>query len=357
MDIHACAAPDTILQGSESAGWMNKMRNCGIKGFFVTTYDVSETIDLEKIVRVKRILDEEGFETWGLGLPVGHPAGFDTPRFTYHEGWHIRRDIDGNECRWSNALTDRLIRDAREHVLTLREIGIPAMFWDDDLREGNYEGDVQGCFCGECLREFTAMYPAFAGRGFGRETLRPVLRRDPAGLSEEQTALREAWMDFLSDKICRFMRETSVEGVRNGIMIMHNGDRRHGIDIPAIRRACPDCLFRVGELMFDDRSFEAPGNMRALAGGVLRHMALMGDPENVYSESTVYPHGALTPENLRKKIVLERKCGLRHINLMGVERMNAEAYYDMLRENYRAFEETEPCLTPENLDGFDFGSL
>ena len=357
MDMRACAAPDTILRGSESAGWMKKMRDCRIRGFFVTAYDVSEEIDPEKIARVKRILDGEGFETWGIGLPVGHPAGLDTPRFTYHEGWHVRRDIDGNECRWCNAVTDRLIRDARERVLILRELGIPVMFWDDDLRAGNYEGDVQGCFCSECLAKFVRAYPEFDRKDFGRETLRPVLKKDPAGLSEEELALREAWMDFISAGITRFMRETTVEGVRNGIMVMHRGDRRHGIDIPAIRKACPGCLFRVGELMFDDRSFEAPGNKRALAEGVLRHMALMGDPERIWSESTVYPHGALTPENLRKKIVLERKCGLRNINLMGVERMNSDAYYEMLEKNVRAFEETEPCLTPENLDGFDFETL
>ena len=357
MDMWACAAPDTILKGAETRGWMQKMRDCRLRGFFVTTYDVSERIEPEKIEKVKKILDDEGFAMWGIGIPVGHPAGLDTPRYTFHEGWHIRRDIDGEPVRWCNAVTPRLIRDAREHVLVLREIGIPAMFWDDDLRIGNYEGDVQGCFCGDCLRAFRESRPELAEEPFTREDLRPVLKKDPAGLNAREMALREAWMDFNAARITDFLRETTVEGVQNGIMVMHRGDRRHGIDIPAIRRAVPGCLFRVGELMFDDKSFEKPGNRRALAEGVLNHMALMGDPDRIFSESTVYPHGALSPENLRKKILLERKCGLRHINLMGVERMNADAYYDMLRNHYDEFAMTEPSLTREKLADFDFESL
>jgi len=76
----------------------------------------------------------------------------------------------------------------------------------------------------------------------------------------------------------------------------------------------------------------------------------MGDVSRIYSESTVYPHGALTPENLRQKIVLERKCGIENINLMGVERMNSIHYYNMLRDNYERFEEIQKEFTLDNLD-------
>ena len=75
----------------------------------------------------------------------------------------------------------------------------------------------------------------------------------------------------------------------------------------------------------------------------------MGDPANIFSESTVYPHGALTPENLRRKIVLERRCGLENICLMGVERMNSPAYYQMLEENYDHFVSIVPDITDPEL--------
>ena len=357
MNVWVCAQVGTIIEGAKHPEWRKTVRDCRFTGFLVETFDVTNPIDPEDVAKAKKILDELGCRTLSCCVAIGHPEGLDTPRFTYHEGWHIRRDIDGNEVRWCNAITPRLISDMRAHALELRELGIPAVLWDDDLRQGNYEGDVQGCFCDDCLAEFAEKYSSVIPDGFCRETLRPVVKRDPAGLSDAQLALREAWIEFTCERITRYMRETTVDGVRNGIMVMHNGDRRHGIDIPAIREAVPDCLFRVGELMFGDSSFNPPANRRALAEGVLRHMELMGDPDNIFSESTVYPHGALTPENLRRKIVIERKCGLRNINLMGMERMNSQAYYDMLRDNYDRFEAIEKELTLDNLDSFDFANI
>ena len=349
MDMWACATVHTILDNAPKGDWLQMMRESHIDGFMVLSYDVTEDIPMEKIAAVKDILDEEGFGMMGIGIPVGHPAGLDTPHFTFHEGWHTRRDIHNQPVCWTNAITPQLIADATKYMEDLREIGIRTMFWDDDLRQGEYEGDVQGCFCDECLAEFAEKNKDVLPTGFSRDSLRGVVAKDPVGLNEEQMALREAWMQFNCDRVTDFMVKTTIEGMQGGIMVMHKGDRRHGIDVPAIAKAVPDCLFRVGELMFDDAAFEAPANKRALVEGVLKHMALMGDVSKIYSESTVFPHGALTPENLRRKIMLERQCGLEHINLMGVERMNDVAYYHMLRDNYERFAETQKEFTLDNL--------
>ncbi|MBR6789762.1 MAG: hypothetical protein IKM31_02700 [Oscillospiraceae bacterium] len=345
MKLWACAQPETIIDGAKDPDWLAMMHRCRLHGFLLICFDVTEEIPLDVIVRAVNILRSEGFDVIGIGLPLGHPEGLDTPHFTFHEGWHIRRDIDGREVRWCNAVTPRLIADIRRQVEKLKSVGIDKIFWDDDLRQGNHEGDVQGCFCDSCLGEFSGVFD----RPVTRDDLRPVLSKDPGGLSAEQLLLREKWMDFTCARITRFMKETTVPGVQNGIMVMHNGDRRHGIDIAAIREAVPDCLFRVGELMFDDESFEKPENRRSLVRSILRHKALMGDPANIFSESTVYPHGALTPENLRKKIILERRCGLENICLMGVERMNSPAYYRMLAENYDFFASIKPDIIDPDL--------
>ena len=350
MKIWACAGTQTVLNGIKEMGWIQRMKEAHIEGFLVTSFDVTNVIPLDEVVKVKHILDEEGFDMIGIGLPLGHPEGLDTPCYTFHDGWHIRQDVDGNLVRWCNAITPQLIADMKKHMYELQSIGLKAMFWDDDLRQGNYEGDVQGCFCDACLSEFSEKYKAVLHGPVTRAALKKVVAKVPVGLNEDEMALREAWMAFNCERVTRFMKETTIPGMQNGIMVMHNGDRRHGIDIAAIRRAVPDCLFRVGELMFDDVSFERPGNKRALVESVLRHMEQMGDVSRIYSESTVYPHGALTPENLRQKILLERKCGIENINLMGVERMNHEAYYTMLKDNYQRFVETEKEFTLETLD-------
>lgn len=333
MKLWACAQVATVIDRAKDPSWLKMMHDCRIDGFLLLCFDVSEEIPPETAAKARNLLIDDGFDVIGIGVPLGHPEGLDTPHFTFHEGWHIRHDIDDNEVRWCNAITPQLIADVRGNVEKLKELGFDKMIWDDDLRQGNHEGDVQGCFCDSCLAEFSCLL----GEKITREMLRPVLREDAAGLTAEQLYLREKWMDFTCDRITRFMRETTVPGVQNGIMIMHNGDRRHGLDIAAIQKAVPDCIFRVGELMFDDESFEVPENRRSLVRSILRHKALMGDPAKIFSESTAYPHSALTPENLRRKIVLERRCGLENICLMGVERMNSPAYYQMLTANYDHF--------------------
>lgn len=357
MNLWACTEADTILNGIKNPDWWDMIKACRFKGFFVIAFDVSRNIDLSAIAKVKHILDEEGYEMIGCGIPLGHPEGLDTPCYTFHDGWHIRKDINGETVRWCNAITPQLISDVRNYVCELRELGIRKIFWDDDLRQGNCEGDIQGCFCDECVNEFAEKNSAVLPAEFNREILRAVIKRVPVGLSSEQLKLRELWTQFNCERVTRFMRETTVDGVQNGIMVMHNGDRRHGIDIAEIRKAVPDCMFRVGEGMFDDYWFNSPENRHSLAESVLRHMKLMGDVSRIYSESTVFPHGALTPENLRRKIIIERKCGLENINLMGLERMNSEHYYYMLRDNYDYFEAVEKELTLDNIDSFDFVNI
>lgn len=345
MDLWACARPQTILEGAKTPGWFSMMRAAHIKGFMVLSYNVSFPIPLEDLARVWRLLTEEGFEMISLAVPLGHPEGLDTPCHTAHEGWHIRRDINGALVRWCNAITPAFTRDMIARVAELRDLGIKTVFWDDDLRQGNHQGDVQGCFCDACIAEFAENYRHVIPRGFSRETLRPVIPRDPAGLNEDQLRLREAWMDFHCARVTGFLEQTNLDGMENGLMVMHRGDRRHGIDLPAIRQRLPRFLFRVGEHVFNDKAFDQKEKRVDLVESILTHLALMGDPDRIFSESTVYPHGALSPENLKRKILLERKCGLRHINLMGVERMNSPLYYQMLRDNYSLFEETEKEFT------------
>jgi hypothetical protein len=149
--------------------------------------------------------------------------------------------------------------------------------------------------------------------------------------------IREAWIQYNCDKLTDFMRDTQVPGMTGGIMVMHNGDRRHGISIPDIRSAVPGCMFRVGELHFDDASYTAPGGQESLAASVRAHMALIGD-NPVYSESTVFPAAALSPENLVHRIRLELSLGLRNIFLMSGTWYLSEPYWNALAENRAALE-------------------
>ena len=111
MDIWACAGTNTILDGVKKPGWLKMMKDSHIKGFFVTSFDVTNAIPIENVAAVKHILDEEGFDMIGIGIPLGHPEGLDTPCYTFHDGWHIRRDINNELVPWCNAITPQLISE------------------------------------------------------------------------------------------------------------------------------------------------------------------------------------------------------------------------------------------------------
>ena len=139
-------------------------------------------------------------------------------------------------------------------------------------------------------------------------------------------------MDFQCENLVAYLRGILPDGMRLGFMAMHNGDRRHGIDLPMIRKALPDTFFRVGEGHFGDASFLHPQARASLEASICTHMALAGGSENCCSESTVYPAGALSPENWIRKMEIEIDCGLRHLYLMSGTRFFDDVYWEALAE-------------------------
>ena len=145
-------------------------------------------------------------------------------------------------------MDDIVIEHYREAIQIHKELGFTQIFYDDDLRMGSWGPHLQGCFCDRCMNRFYKQYPTFSG----------MTRSDIVCLGVPGSEVREAWETIQCDSILRFLTETTPEGITPGIMVMHNGDRRHGIDIPRIKEAFPNALFRVGEHLFNDLGFEKP---------------------------------------------------------------------------------------------------
>ena len=132
------------------------------------------------------------------------------------------------------------------------------------------------------------------------------------------------------DAILDFVKKTVPEGMTPGIMVMYNGDRRHGVDIARIKAAFPDLLVRVGEAHFEDASFTAKGAQQAITRSIQTHLGLVGSVQNAFSESTVYPENALSPENLVQKLRVEICAGLRNLYLMSGFFFLAEPYWQAI---------------------------
>lgn len=323
-----------VLTHPEMPDRLQRMRRAGVQhlwlyGFFYGHHESKP----ELLARARRRLLDEGFETGVLSLPVGHLGNALNPDdptldLAIHPEWRYRVDRHGEKEYFIACIDEVMTRHNRSAAELYAQMGFTRHFYDDDLRLGNWGDLVQGCFCDRCIRQFNELY----GLSLPRAQLAAAC--DGAAGMEE---IREAWIQYNCDKLTHFMRDTQVPGMTSGIMVMHNGDRRHGISIPDIRRAVPGCMFRVGELHFDDASYSTAQGQKSLAASVRTHMALIGD-NPVYSESTVFPAAALSPENLIHRIRLELSLGLRNIFLMSGTWYLSEPYWNALAKNRSALE-------------------
>ena len=167
--------------------------------------------------------------------------------------------------------------------------------------------------------------------------------------------LWNAWSDAQCDAVLGFLEQTVPDGMTPGVMVMHNGDRRHGLDIARIKKRFPNALFRVGEGHFEDASFTHPLATDSIAHSVSTHLCAIGSSENAFSESTVYPENALTPEHLVQKLRLEISLGLRNLFLMSGLFFLGEPYWQAIaaaRPELEALAERMPIELSDTPDDF-----
>ena len=321
------------------------MKAAGVKTVWLDNYIYGEWQNsLEDFRKAKAMLEDEGFEVQALCVPLGHGANAlngDDADPTLPATWQNRVDTSGRRRGTTTCVDDIVIRHYREAMQIHKELGFTKIFYDDDLRLGDWGPHLQGCFCNRCLNRFYEKYPQF----------NRMSRTEIVHLGVPGSDVREAWETVQCDSIIRFLKETTPEGITPGIMVMHNGDRRHGIDIVRIKDAFPNALFRVGESHFNDGGFTDPIGRPALERSIRKHLALISSVEHAFSETTTYPVGALSPHNFVEKIRWEIGCGLWNIFLMSGNVFLTEPYWEALttaREELEALAEATPL---PNLDG------
>lgn len=287
------------------------------------------------MVRARDILEAYGFETGVIQLPVGHPGNSLNPEdesldLKLPETWRYRIDLHGNPVYYCADIEQTMIEDNRKSIEVLYEAGFTRFFMDDDLRLEVFGSEIGGCFCDFCLAEFNGAY----GRAMTREGMQACL------LDKEtnREVLRD-WTTYSCSKVTRFMKSMELSGVQLGIMVMHFGDERHGIDIPSLRRDCERVMLRVGESHFEDGDFATPADKAMELSGILFHMNLMGQ-DDVYSETTVFPPRSLTPDHLLFKAKMAVAAGVPNILFMSGSWLITEDYWSAMSRPLRALRET-----------------
>jgi hypothetical protein len=275
--------------------------------------------DIGLLKAAKQKLERLGKEAYIVCEPVGHPNR--NQKTLPAQGWRHRINCDGTPDYGSADIEEHLVRDLVAATTAFRDAGFKKVFFDDDLRMGNWGTNITGCFCEACIADFNRRQ----GTRYTREDLRRFVR-NPG----EHAAVCEQWMDFNCGKVTAFMKAVNLPGIQVGIMVMHNGDRKHGVDLPAILKAVPDCLVRVGEGHFNDAGFDPPGGKASLIASLEMHKAIVKDVSRLYTENTVDPWPKLRPENMAKKLLIEVEHGLRNIMLMPPQLLDAPEYWEAI---------------------------
>lgn len=322
LDIHYDFSPRLVLDDPDIGHKVRRMRACGVSTIWLDCYLYGHwEATREEILQLKHYFEGNGFRVEVLSIPLGHAD--QTARITdIGEGWTPRVDASGHPIpNTSCARNPKLLADSRAAAETCLDMGFTKIFYDDDLRLGAWGPSVQGCFCDTCMNGFRTAYPAY------RDISRPELAtRIGAG----DRSLTDAWETFQCESILQFLKYTTPAGLTPGIMVMHNGDRRHGVDIARIRREIPDINVRVGEGHFADPNFLDPQAHDSIAASIRRHLSLIGSVEHAFSEATTAPVGALSPQNLVEKIRIEIDNGIRNIYLMSGSQFLTDDYWDAL---------------------------
>ena len=279
----------------------------------------------ETMVQAKHILEEEGFGTGIIFLPVGHPGNSLNPddenvELRLPANWTYRADRDGEPIYYCGCINEALLEDNAAGAALYRDMGFTRQFMDDDARLGNWRGVLQGCYCDACIKAFS--------HRVGTVYTRPEL----VAALEESPALAKEWAVFTCEKVTALAQAVHVPGVQPGIMIMHDGDERHGIDIKQLAGVCDDMMFRVGEYYFDDIKFGPRAGKLSLITGAMRHMdaihaAAGAHYPHIYTETTVFPQNRLTPDNLFLKARMELVAGLPRLYLMSGTAMLGDVYW------------------------------
>lgn len=337
MKLHYSLDAAIVLDADRGPETLGMLKDAGVNTVWLYGFFFGKLWSpVEEMAKAADLLRSYGFEVGVIQLPVGHPGNGLNPdddsldlRLPAH--WSYRLDQEGRPVYYCAAIEDAMIEDNVRSIRELKAAGFTQFFMDDDLRSGLWGERMSGCFSDRALAGFNAAY--------ARDVDRAALARamDDAG---EQRLVKE-WLDYQCEQLTGFMASMAAEEVRVGLMVMHLGDERHGIDVAAVKKRIPDCLFRVGEFHFDDRTFGTPAGKASEWFSMSYHLAAMGR-EHAFSETTVFPAKALSPANLIFKAKLALIAGIPNVLLMSGTWLITEEYWRLLASalpELRALEE------------------
>ena len=262
----------------------------------------------EELLRnARQRLHEAGLGSQLVTVPLGHPGDSlgardgDFP-LTPPQHWRLGHRPEGKTFA-GTSLHAPATQENAAALRQLRKLGFRMCFVDDDFRLARGPGEIGGCFCDEHRGRFL--------RAGGYATERWLELLDDVR-ARRLTPLLRAWLAFTCDELsASFHAQHRAFSGDLGIMVMYLGAEKAGIRLKDYR-AVP---FRVGELMFDDRSFAPVKGKTDELFSALFHRRFVR-PDHAFSETTAYPSDKLSAANMAAKLVISMLADVRHTMFM-----------------------------------------
>lgn len=247
---------------------------------------------MEDILFWKAKIEKKGIAVHSLSVPFGHPnnsLGGDTSFDVSPQNWPRSVDIEGK--KYSGTSVHPVV--TKENIAVIKKVsqsGFKKLFLDDDFRLARSPGTIGGCFCDEHQQEFTAKY------GY---TAQDWLQLKQNIKDRELSSVLRNWIEYNCNQLTASFRaqQAAVPEVSLGIMVMYLGAEKAGIRLKDYKGS----MFRVGELMFDDKSFNPVKGKTDELFSALFHRRFV-TPELAFSETTAYPADKLSAKNMASKL-------------------------------------------------------
>jgi len=304
--FHICLQPPAMREHPEL---LSLIKSAGVTDIWLAGFLYGHWfLKPDELKKEAQTLRNQGFQVHVINVPLGHPGtsiglaeGHDLN--TPPGNWQNACSIDGKDYSGTSVHPPAV----SENVQAIREIagrGFRDIFLDDDFRLARSPGQIGGCFCENCRKEFLDLY----GYGISDWTLLldAVTNRNP-------TLILRNWTDHCCNKLYdMFVKlQMTAPEMSLGIMVMYLGAEKAGIPLDRFRQV----PFRAGELMFDDKSFgRVKGKTDELFSALFHRR--FAQPDLAYSETTAYPADQLSAVNMAAKLTVSLIADIRHTMFM-----------------------------------------
>ncbi len=291
------------------ADLLDVVRRAGVTDVWVTGFLYGHWYcSVDRIETWRRRVADAGMAAHVINVPLGHPGDSlgaksgDVP-LTPPTRWKLGVRPDGSTYA-GTSLHPPATEENADAMRQLQSAGVKRVFVDDDFRLAQGPGVIGGCFCEEHKKEF--LNKCGYGETQWLELLDSVRKRS-------LTPVLGAWIDFTCDQLTASFKaqQAAAPEVQLGIMVMYLGAEKAGIRLDDYRGV----PFRVGELMFNDASFDPlKGKTNELFSALFHRR--FAEPELAFSETTAFPADQLSAANMAAKLAVSTIADVRNTMFM-----------------------------------------